>query len=89
MSIAPLREFVCSMTRLVESRGNAEADALEPARELLAALVRKDDWLPDAFAEPDPNEYRQYLLFQAIRWTGSRWSASCGARASRRRCTTT
>lgn len=63
MSITPLREFVCSMTRLVESRGNAEQDALEPARELLAGLVRKDDWLPDAFAEPDPNKYRQYLLY--------------------------
>ena len=42
MSITPLRSFVCSMTRLVESRGNAEADALEPARDLLAALVRRD-----------------------------------------------
>lgn len=63
MSIAPLRTFVCSMTRLAESRGNAEADALEPARDLLAALVRRDDWLPDAFAEPDPARYRQYLLY--------------------------
>ena len=40
MSIAPLREFVCGMTRLVERQGNAEQDALEPARDLLAALVR-------------------------------------------------
>lgn len=63
MSIAPLREFVCSMTRLVESRGNAEADVLEPARDLLAGLVRRDDWLPDAFAEPDPARYRQFLLY--------------------------
>lgn len=63
MSITPLRSFVCSMTRLVESRGNAEADALEPARDLLAALVRRDDWLPDEFAAPDPARYRQYLLY--------------------------
>jgi len=63
MSITPLRSFVCAMTRLVESRGNAEAEALEPARDLLAGLVQRDDWLPDAFAEPDPARYRQYLLY--------------------------
>jgi predicted metal-dependent enzyme (double-stranded beta helix superfamily) len=63
MSIAPLRDFVCSMTRLVECRGNAEQDVLEPARDLLAGLVRRDDWLPDVFAEPDAARYRQYLLY--------------------------
>lgn len=63
MPVAPLRDFVCAMTRLVECRGNAEADVLEPARDLLAGLVRRDDWLPDAFAEPDPQKYRQYLLY--------------------------
>lgn len=62
MSIAPLREFVCAMTRLVESRGNAEAEVMEPARDLLAALVRRDDWLPTMFAQADPTRYRQYLL---------------------------
>ncbi len=63
MSILPLRDFVCSMTRLVESRGNDEAEVLEPARELMSALVSRDDWLPDVFAEPDPDRYRQYLLY--------------------------
>jgi predicted metal-dependent enzyme (double-stranded beta helix superfamily) len=51
------------MTRLVESRGNAEQDVLEPARDLIARLVQRDDWLPDAFAAPDPARYRQYLLY--------------------------
>lgn len=63
MSIAPLRDFVRRMTQLVECTGNAERDVLEPARDLLAGLVRRDDWLPDAFAEPDPLRYRQYLLY--------------------------
>ena len=63
MSVAPLRDFVCSMTRLVECRGNAEHEVLEPARDLMAALVRHDNWLPDAFAAPDPGRYRQYLLY--------------------------
>lgn len=63
MSIGRLRDFVCSMTRLVEARGNAEQEILEPARALMAELVQRDDWLPDAFAEPDPARYRQYLLY--------------------------
>ncbi len=63
MSIAPLREFVRGMTQLVDRSGNAESDVLEPARDLLSALVARDDWLPDAFAAPDPERYRQYLLY--------------------------
>lgn len=63
MSIARLREFVATVTRLVERDGNAEAAVLEPARERLAALVAQDDWLPDAFAAADPRHYRQYLLY--------------------------
>jgi predicted metal-dependent enzyme (double-stranded beta helix superfamily) len=51
------------MTRLVEHHGNAEADVLAQSRDLLAALVAKDDWLPDAFATSDPRHYRQYLLY--------------------------
>lgn len=63
MSIVPLRHFVSAMTRLVESRGNAEDAVMDPARSLLAGLVRQDGWLPDAFAAPDPVRYRQYLLY--------------------------
>jgi predicted metal-dependent enzyme (double-stranded beta helix superfamily) len=29
---------------------------------LLAALVAHDDWLPEAFSQPDARHYRQYLL---------------------------
>jgi predicted metal-dependent enzyme (double-stranded beta helix superfamily) len=63
MSIARLRDFIAAMVRLVERRGNAEAVVLEPARHLLAGLVAHDDWLPEAFATPDPMHYRQYLLY--------------------------
>lgn len=63
MSIARLRDFVASMTRLVEQHGNAEADVMEPACKLLTDLVAQDDWLPEAFAVPNPNSYRQYLLY--------------------------
>lgn len=50
------------MTRLVELHGNAETAVAAQARDLLAELVAHDDWLPDAFAVPDPQHYRQYLL---------------------------
>ncbi len=63
MSIVRLRDFVAAMTRLVENAGNAEAAALVPARELLAGLVTRDDWLPTTFAAADPQRYRQYLLY--------------------------
>lgn len=59
--IAPLREFVIEMTRLVD-RTNDEATLVAQGRRLLAQLVARDDWLPDAFAQPDPQFYRQYLL---------------------------
>jgi 3-mercaptopropionate dioxygenase len=59
--IAPLREFVQAMTRLVE-RTDDEAALLIGARPLLAALIADDAWLPAECAKPDPQFYRQYLL---------------------------
>ena len=35
---------------------------LDEAAALLADLVAHDDWLPGAFAQPDPARYSQYLL---------------------------
>ncbi|MBL8382672.1 MAG: cysteine dioxygenase [Burkholderiales bacterium] len=62
MSIARLRTFVQRMTRVVETH-SAEQPLLDAARPLLADLITHDDWLPDAFAVPDPARYRQYLLY--------------------------
>lgn len=59
--IQRLRDFVRDMTALVECEPS-EAEVLEAGRELLARLIGTDDWLPDAFAEPAPDRYRQYLL---------------------------
>lgn len=60
--IAPLRDFVAGMTRLVE-RARDEPTMLAEGRKLLAALIADDGWLPEAFARPDPATYRQYLLY--------------------------
>ncbi|MBR8141448.1 cysteine dioxygenase [Burkholderia sp. AU19243] len=57
----PLRPFVDRFGALLASGAN-EARILDDGGALLAALVARDDWLPDAFAQPDPARYRQYLL---------------------------
>lgn len=58
--IAPLRDFVQAMTRLADARA-PEARWLSEGRDLLAALVARDDWLPEECAQPGPT-YRQVLL---------------------------
>jgi len=59
--LAPLREFVTTMTKLVEHERD-EARLLQEGRRHLARLVGRDDWLPEAFAGAAPGVYRQYLL---------------------------
>lgn len=59
--IAPLRSFVTDMTRLVE-RTDDEPTLLAQGRALLARLIADNRWLPDEFAQPAPDTYRQYLL---------------------------
>lgn len=62
MSISRLRNFVQRMTRTIESH-HTESAILAAAQPLLADLVTHDDWLPDAFAVPNPAKYQQYLLY--------------------------
>ena len=61
--IAKLDEFVASLTTLLDSPRN-EAELLHQGADLLRGLVACDDWLPPQFAEPDPQRYRQYLLYR-------------------------
>lgn len=56
-----LRRFLATVQTLVES-GAPGAALLAPAEAAMAELVAADDWLPDAFAEPGAEGYRQYLL---------------------------
>jgi predicted metal-dependent enzyme (double-stranded beta helix superfamily) len=57
----PLRQLVDEMTRLVD-RTRDEPILLAEGRKLLSALIAHDRWLPDAYAQANPGEYRQYLL---------------------------
>jgi predicted metal-dependent enzyme (double-stranded beta helix superfamily) len=61
MSVARLRRFVIDLSTLV-SETNDEAEILARGGDLLGDLIAHDDWLPDEFAQPSPERYRQYLL---------------------------
>ncbi|TXC71309.1 cysteine dioxygenase [Sphingomonas ginsenosidivorax] len=58
---ARLRDFVTGFSSLL-ARVTDERLILEEGGALLERLVAHDDWLPDAYAAPDPTRYRQYLL---------------------------
>ncbi|TBU98902.1 cysteine dioxygenase [Stutzerimonas kirkiae] len=56
-----LRDFIDALAELLENQTD-EALILEHGSALLRQLVSHDDWLPEAFAQPDPQHYQQYLL---------------------------
>lgn len=60
-TITPLREFIVNFTKLHDRQSDAGILQQEGAS-LLRALVSRDDWLPDEFAQPNPERYSQYLL---------------------------
>ncbi len=61
-NIARLRHYILDMTNLVAVHGASEPDMLSKGEALLKDLILNDDWLPDEFAAPSPQSYRQYLL---------------------------
>lgn len=56
-----LRHFVTSFSALLD-RGLEPAQLIRAGSDLLAQLVAVDDWLPEAYAQPHPERYSQYLL---------------------------
>ncbi|MBV9510759.1 MAG: cysteine dioxygenase [Caulobacteraceae bacterium] len=56
-----LRPFVLNLGALL-ARNPDEATLFRDGRALLQSLIRHDDWLPEAYARPDPARYQQYLL---------------------------
>jgi len=60
-SIAPLRDFVTALSRLLDQQPT-EAEILSRAGALLGALVSRDDWLPGEYAQPHPEHFQQFLL---------------------------
>ncbi len=64
-NIARLRDFVAAISAVIDA-APSEAEILERGAALLLDLVSHDDWLPDAFAVPDAERYRQYLLYADV-----------------------
>jgi predicted metal-dependent enzyme (double-stranded beta helix superfamily) len=56
-----LAQFVARVTQALD-RSPVEAQLLPQVRDAMRALVKADDWLPDAMAQPHPVHYQQYLL---------------------------
>jgi predicted metal-dependent enzyme (double-stranded beta helix superfamily) len=56
-----LADFVGALAALVDQTADEDLILAEGGR-LLAGLIARDDWLPDAYARPDPARYQQYLL---------------------------
>jgi len=61
-TLTQFEKFVQDLTHLVDCGGD-EATLRRDGRPLLAALVAKDDWLPEVFTRPHPQYYQQYLLY--------------------------
>ncbi|MDV6250372.1 cysteine dioxygenase [Vibrio sp. EA2] len=62
-NIARLGDFVRSFTQLIEQVGQDEEHIFADGKVLLTELISHDDWLPDEFAQPNPEYYQQYLLY--------------------------
>jgi len=62
-NLGRLRQFVQDMTRAVERHGADEPRMLDEGEKLLKGLISNDDWLPEDFAAPSKESYRQYLLY--------------------------
>src|SRR5688572_5354166 len=62
MDPEPLMRFVADVGALVDA--GLEGPLLVPrVREAMKRLVSRDDWLPEAMAQPHPQYYQQYLLY--------------------------
>ena len=56
-----LADFVGALGVLVDRTQDEDLILAEGGR-LLAGLIARDDWLPDAYAQAHPTRYQQYLL---------------------------
>jgi predicted metal-dependent enzyme (double-stranded beta helix superfamily) len=61
--MAPLRNYLAAMTRLVETANGDETRILNEGGQLLQQLVASDDWLPEYCAKQHAQHYMQYLLY--------------------------
>ncbi|RTZ41519.1 cysteine dioxygenase [Candidimonas sp. SYP-B2681] len=56
-------DLVAKMNTTLAHEGLSEAQILDQAKSLMQDLIRQDDWLDDAYAQPHPVHYQQYPLY--------------------------
>ena len=66
MSHEKLRGFISEIAQLVD-QDFPETHLLEQGAVALGKLIAEDDWLPDAYAQPSPDRYQQFLLYADAR----------------------
>lgn len=66
MSHQKLRGFISEIAQLVDENF-PETHLLEHGAVALSKLIAEDDWLPDAYAQPSPDRYQQFLLYADAR----------------------
>lgn len=60
--IPRLQNFILSLSNLLEETPD-ESTIISSAKVFMEQLVKSDDWLPEAFARPNPDKYQQFLLY--------------------------
>lgn len=60
--IPRLQNFILSLSNLLEETPD-ESTIISSAKVFMEQLVESDDWLPEAFARPNPDKYQQFLLY--------------------------
>lgn len=66
MSHEKLRGLISEIAQLVDDN-LPETQLLEQGAVALGKLIAEDDWLPDAYAQPSPDRYQQFLLYADAR----------------------
>ena len=62
-SIERLRVFAAHVVQSIALHGQDEAAVLAAITPALATLIAQDDFLPEAYTQPHPQFYQQYLLY--------------------------
>ena len=62
-NIGRFRDFVQSFTQFIAHVGHNEERVFADGKAFLSELITHDDWLPEQFANPNPERYQQYLLY--------------------------
>ncbi|MCK9511268.1 MAG: cysteine dioxygenase [Pigmentiphaga sp.] len=63
MSLQRLQSYLSTVQAICAAPAGLPGDHLHRIADALRQLLRHDDWLPDAYAQPHPDHYQQYPLY--------------------------